>query len=219
MLKVALFAMLFALVWGPAAVGESSPRVARSLNCPTPKDDRVEPADFATTQCFPSPDGRKRVVIRSGRISIDDGVKTVSAGVIDYGRLIWNPASTGFVVQDNAGSGQTSYFSYVDLRQSSPRRIKALRWTAARLYARRFKCGGPAVYVHSWFGGWQDAEHVRLLVVQGVHSEGCIDPDAIGVVGNPVTGGIDQVLTEPEARAAWCAPGRRSEDAPCSSDP
>ncbi|SFI81987.1 hypothetical protein [Caulobacter sp. UNC279MFTsu5.1] len=223
MLKVACSVILLALACGPAVAGGPARHVVRPEGCAVPKGDQVQPAEFGATECFPSPDGRKLVVVRGGRISVDDGVRTTAAGVIDYGRLIWNPASTGFIVSDNAGSGQTSYLSYVDLRQSSPHRIKALRWTAAKQYVRRFKCGGPGVYVHSWFDSWQDADHARIFVIEGVHSEGCRYPEdgeiGIGVVGDPVTGRIDKILTETQARTAWCTPGRRDESALCNTAP
>ena len=223
MLKVALSTMLLTLACTPAVADERARHPIRPEGCAVPEGDRVEAGDLGKTQCYPSPDGHKLAVVRGGRVSVDDGVRTTSVGVIDYGHLIWNPASTGFVVADNGGSGQTSYFSYVDLGLSPPRRLKTLRWTAAKQYVQRFKCGGPGVYVHSWFDGWEDAHHVRLVVMEGVHSEGCVHPDveeiAIGVVGDPTTGRIDRILTQAEARTAWCAPARQPHSALCSAPP
>ena len=213
MLKVVIYTTILALGVAPLAAAAKAP--SRPMGCAISKDGRVEAADFGTMQCFPSPDGRKLVIVRGGRISIDDGAKTVSVGVMDNGRLVWNPASTGFAIADSGGSGQTNYFSYVDLHQSPPGRIKALRRTAVKAYARRFKCVGPGVHAHAWFDGWQDAHRVRLVVIEGVHSEGCVHPEIeeieIGVIGDPVTGRIDRVLTQAQVQQEWCTPAERRE--------
>ena len=215
MLKIVICAIVLTLAGAAPATAGAAKAPIHPEDCRAPKDGRVEAADLGTTQCFPSPDGRKLAIVRGGRITIDDGGKVVSVGVMDNGRLVWNPASTGFAVADSGGSGQTNYFSYVDLRPSPPRRIKALRLAAVKAYVRRFKCNGPGVYIHAWFDGWQDAKLVRLVVMEGVHSEGCVHPDVeeiqIGVIGDPVTGRIDQVLSEAEAQRTWCTAAQRRE--------
>ena len=188
--------------------------------CAATEAGRILPSDVQpAAQCVLSPDGRKRVVVISGHISVRNGAESWSAGIIDYGQVVWNPTSTGFVVADNAGSGQSSYFSYVDLEHRALGRIKALRWSAAKLYAKRSRCSGPNSYVFSWFVGWQDPRHVRLVVQEGVHSEGCRpdDPGAaeLGVIGDPVTGRIVRVLTQAEYQREWCSPAERAEYGVC----
>jgi hypothetical protein len=218
MLKVAIPTILLAFACG-ASLAAPVATPARPKGCLVPKDNRIEPPDFETPLCFPSPDGHKLAVVRQGRITVRQAGKSISAGVTDSGRLVWNPASNGFAVADSGGSGQSSYFSYVDLRQRMPSRIKRLRWAAAQEYVRRFGCTNPKTYVYSWFDGWEDADHVRLVVQIGVHSEACGGPDPndiqIGVIGDPTTGRIDRVFSEAEVKRAWCTAAQRREYGYC----
>lgn len=218
MLKVATITGALLLNGLAAAAGSASAPSAKSSTCRA-SEGWIEAPDTEIRQCVASPDDSRRVVVERGRITVEGAGSSRPAGAMDNGHIAWNPASTGFVVADSGGSGQTNYFSYVDVHRRTLHRDKRLRLAAARLYARTFKCGGSGVYVHSWFKGWQDDHHVRLVVQEGVHSEGCVhrDPEEIeiGVIGDPATGRIDRVLTQAEVRREWCTPAERREYGLC----
>jgi hypothetical protein len=223
MLKVAVSTTILAIACLAPLTASAASGPVRPKGCVVPRDNRIESPDFETPLCFPSPDGRKLAIVRQGRITVRQAERNISVGVTDNGRLVWNPASTGFAVADSGGSGQSSYFSYVDLRQRPPSRIKRLRWAAAQAFVRRFGCTNPKTYVYSWFDGWEDASHVRLVVQTGVHSEACDGPDPndiqIGVIGDPTTGRIDRVLSRAEVVRTWCTAAQRREYGYCYVSP
>lgn len=218
MLRVVNFAsaLLLASVAAPAGSASSTPAQASACQA---SEGRIEAPDIDIRQCVASPDGLKRVAAKHGELTVEERGRSRPAGVMDRGDIVWNPGSTGFVVADSGGSGQTNYFSYVDVRQRTLHRDKRLRLVAARRYVATFKCRGPDVYIHSWFKGWQDARRIRLVVQRGVHSEGCVhrDPEEIqiGVIGDPLTGRIDRVLTQAQVRQEWCTPAERREYGLC----
>lgn len=183
--------------------------------CLLSKDGRVEPPDVGAKQCIASPDRQKLTIVNRGQISVRYRGKTYPLGVMDYGRIIWSPDSDGFAIEDSGGSGESSYFSYVDVSAPRPERLKTLRLSAAKLYAQRFNCLSRRSYVYSWIDGWQDAKHIRLVVQEGVHSERCShsDPEEIeiGVVGEPRTGRITRVLTQRDVVREWCSAQQRRE--------
>lgn len=189
----------------PIALLAASPST-QGAACVTPAQNLIPPPDEGEVACFPSPDGRKQAQVRKGRLTVHVGERSWRVGRVDTGRLYWNPTSTGFAVADSGGSGETNYFSYVDLSPAAARRMKALRVNAVRAWAHHFHCASPRSYAHAWFEGWEHAGHVRLRVVEGVHSEGCAFPDpeeiSIRVIGDPITGRIDRVLTQAELGAA-----------------
>jgi hypothetical protein len=218
MLKVAMIVGALLLTGLAAPAGAAWPGPAQTPACQA-SEGRV---DIEGRQCVVSPDGLRRVVVDRGRITVEENGNARAAGVMDNGDIAWNVASTGFVVADSGGSGQTSFFSYVDVRQKVLHRDKRLRLAAVQRYAARFKCSGRKVQVHAWFSGWEDDRRVRLSVQEGVHSEGCVHSDTeaiqIGFIANVVTGRIEQVLTQAQFQK-WCAPDQRPEYGLCLVPP
>jgi hypothetical protein len=138
---------------------------------------------------------------------------------MDSGYLVWSPSSSGFAIADSGGSGESNYFSYVDVSGKSPLRTIKLRRTGIRVFKRIFRCAGRNAYAHAWFQGWDRPGLVRLVVQDGVHSEGCSPPHAdeieIGVLGDPLTGRIDRVLRQADIEREWCTPEGRREFGAC----
>lgn len=169
-----------------------------------------------TPRCFPSPDGRKVVVVRGGIITIHKGGEAFEVGATEQGRILWNPASDGFVVEDSQGSGETRIFSFVDLTRSRPMRIARFRETATRRYQSAFNCNGPSWFANTEMDGWTSAGKVRLVVQDGVHSIGCTPRgEMIGVIGDPRSGAISRVLSAQQVRHEWCTAAQRRQFGYC----
>lgn len=169
-----------------------------------------------TPQCFVSPDGHKVAIVRGGIITVRRGREAFRVGATEQGHILWNLASDGFVVADSEGSGQTETFSYIDLAPRRPLMIKRLRETATDRYQAAYSCRGPKWFANTFMDGWTPTGEVRLVVQDGVHSEGCMpDGEMIGVVGNPRTGAISRVLSADQVRSEWCSTAKRREFGYC----
>lgn len=184
-----------------------------------PSNNHVEYQDPMTTvgQCFRSPDGDFTVQVKNGRITVTTPHGIFPAGTMDGGRILWSPTSRGFAVADAEGSGETEVFHYVDMTSARPRVALSLRRTAVARFKLAYHCRGSRVYANTIIAGWTPDGLVRLVVQDGVHSEGCRhDEDGmIGVIGDPVTGRIWRQISAADIRRAWCTPAERADYGYC----
>jgi hypothetical protein len=137
-----------------------------------------------------SPDGRYRLLSktdRQGRVTLfAETVQQPGAGRREaIGRynppttVVWSPKSDAFILNDQRGSGQTSYLEIVRLDHGRFRRDFAARRNASSLFARLFKCHLPADGIITTGTGWWDARTVTVSVQAQLHSGGCpLDPFA-----------------------------------------
>jgi hypothetical protein len=196
----ALFAALALAASGPASACTARPGGV------LPWGDEPELA------CFRSPDGHKIATVRAGIVRVAVAGRIWWIGRVDGGRLVWRPDSSGFALGDADGSGQTLTFSYVDLSSPRPRLVTALRAAAVARFRTTYDCAGRNWYANSWIDGWERTGRIRLVIQDGVHSEGCrVRGEMIGVIGDPATGRIDRVLTPAQVRREWCTPRQRRD--------
>lgn len=181
--------------------------------------DAAQPADYNGLQCFPSPDGKKVVTVSSGIVRVLAGGKSTAAGKIDLGRILWRPDSAGFVIADQEGSGESQSVSYVDAMAKPPRASTRLRQTATERFRATFRCEGENWFANTIVDGWEPNGRLRLVVQEMAHSDGCNPAGSmIGVVGDPLTGRIDQVLSARQVRERWCSPSQRRAFGYCYDD-
>jgi len=184
-------------------------------------DHEVEPEDpsIAVDQCYPSPDARFIVKVRDGRITVISARGAFPAGTMDGGRILWSPTSRGFAVADSEGSGETEVFRYVDVMLPRPKVNLSLRRTAIARFKAVYGCHGAGAYANTITAGWTSRGYVRLVVQDGVHSEGCYrghgDTPMIGVIGNPVTGHILRQLSAADIGREWCTEAQRAQYGYC----
>lgn len=148
---------------------------------------------------LPAPDHRMRVsaqpdpsgngiVLRAGGLFIRRVGQPVT--------FLWNPWSTGFLLNDGEGSGQVSRLRYFVKQGRRWRESRALDRTATTLYKRTYDCrGGDASYVNVSGWDWVSSNRLRVIVQEGVHSAGCLQPHRdrnvlFEVIGDPTTGRI-----------------------------
>ncbi|MFL6858704.1 MAG: hypothetical protein ACJ8EB_12460 [Allosphingosinicella sp.] len=107
--------------------------------------------------------------------------------------FLWNPDGSGFVLNDGEGSGQTAQLRYFAYRRGGWRESRRMRSSAARLFLRRQHCR-PGAYVNVSGMTWTVAGELRAIVQEGVHSQGCRQPEsgnlALEVVGDPWSGRV-----------------------------
>ena len=185
--------------------------------CDTASGSTTSEGGFRATGCHAAPAGTPVVRVNpNGDIDLLTASGIYPAGAMDGGRILWAPDSRGFVVADHEGSGQTETFRYVDVSTGHPRPIIRLREAAVKRFAQAFRCR-DGFYANTVTDGWAADGKVRLVVQNGVHSEGCVfaDDNMIGVIGDPLTGAISRVLTGTEIRAEWCTPKQRADYGYC----
>ena len=108
--------------------------------------------------------------------------------------VLWNPRSTGFLINDGEGSGEVSRLRYFYLSGHGWRESRALDLAASSLYLRRYDCRKSSyTNVSGW--NWTRTGWLRAIVQEGVHSEGCIQPYndrnlLFEVIGDPISGHI-----------------------------
>lgn len=212
----------FALAALAAGWGVRAASVDRPACQPTGEDPAfVDHPDLNqnSPQCFISPDGHKVAVVRGGIITVRKSGEAFRVGATEQGRILWNSASDGFVVADSEGSGQTEVFSFVDLAPHRPLMVKRLRETATDRYRAAFSCRGSKWFANTIMSGWTPTGDVRLVVQDGVHSEGCMPHgEMIGVVGDPRTGAISRVLSANQVRGEWCGAAERRQFGYCYNE-
>ena len=137
-----------------------------------------------------SPDGRYRLVStsdREGRVTLfAEKARQRGAGRREeIGRyvppttVLWSPKSNAFILNDQRGSGQTSYLEIIRLNHGRFRRDFSARRNASSLFARLFKCRLPDGGIITTGTGWWDARTVVVSVQAQLHSGGCpLDPFA-----------------------------------------
>lgn len=137
-----------------------------------------------------SPDGRYRLVSKADR----NGWATLFAEKLhqlganrreEIGRydppttVVWSPKSDAFILNDQRGSGQSSYLEIIRLDRGRFRRDFSARHNASSLFARLFKCHLPDGGIITSGEGWWDARTVVVTVQAQLHSGGCpLDPFA-----------------------------------------
>lgn len=187
--------------------------------CPSealPADGWIEFADSEVLQCIAAPDGMKGVVVRRGEVRLISGGATYLVGAMDGGHIVWSLKSDGFAIADQMGSGQTEQFSYVDATVGAPHASRTLAEAGIARFKARLRCQGAAVYVDTFTDGWLARGQVRLVIQDGVHSEGCgTRGELIGVLGDPRTGRIERVLSHAEVLREWCTAAQRREYGYC----
>lgn len=148
---------------------------------------------------IPSPDGH--LTVRAASRDQDAIVLTVADGFVITGleqptTFLWNPNSSAFLLNDSEGSGQTSHLRYFYKDGPTWRESRALAVAANRLYRRRFDCrAGRKSYTNTSGWNWTRSGLLRIIVQEGVHSEGCLQPHhdrnvLFEVIGDPVTGQV-----------------------------
>ena len=158
--------------------------------------------------CFASPDGRERVIVTHNQARLESWPE-IDLGRVDGGHIVWRPDSSGFGIFNADGSGQSSFFRYVDLSGERPVTSTRLTQAIEAEYARRFNCSGEDWWVYQWSGeGWTDDGQIRILAQSSHHSTDCDQPyGLIRVTGDPVTGTISHVLSHAELSAERCLTG------------
>jgi hypothetical protein len=209
---ISLAACLFAF-WTTAG---ASPQ--RSDNCrfdqPAGSQDLF--ADNEDRECFRSPDRKALVEVRRGEIQLLRQRRSETVGKMDGGRIVWRPRSDGFVVEDQEGSGETARVRYVDISGARPRVTFALAQAGVRRFKAAFQCRGSKFYANTIIDGFDASGAVRLVVQEGIHSEGCQVPGGtIGVIGDPVTGRVEHVLSDTEIGQSWCTSAQRRQSGYC----
>ena len=198
--------------------------LAADVSGKTPDECRLrpgEPSDFVeygetdVLQCFRSPDGAFFVSAYNGDLQLVTASEAIPVGTVDGGHILWRPDGSGFSVIDNEGSGQTGNFRYVDVRALPPDVRIDLRESAVARFAAISGCVGGGWYANTWMEGWLPNGQARLVVQDGIHSEGCGTSRTIGVIGDPITGHSSRVLSDEELRREWCAPARHLEFGYC----
>ncbi|MCC6921280.1 MAG: hypothetical protein IT548_18960 [Alphaproteobacteria bacterium] len=159
---------------------------------------------------IPSPDGTLVANVVAGLVSVVRNGRSFAVASMGYGRILWRPDSQGFAIADNVDSGQTEIFSYVDTAAPVPVQSTRLGEAALQRFGELFHCRGDDWYANTFTDGWTPEGDVRLVTQGGLHSEGCNDmPAMLGVIGDPMTGRIREVLTADQVRAHWCTAAQR----------
>jgi hypothetical protein len=147
---------------------------------------------------IPSPNGQSLIETtpRGGGLTLRVTGGLVIRHLMQPATVLWNPRSKGFLINDGEGSGQISRLRYFYLSDRRWRESRALDRSASALYVRRYDCrGGKNSYTNVSGWNWTGNGALRVIVQEGVHSEGCIQPHddrnvLLEVIGNPVTGRI-----------------------------
>jgi hypothetical protein len=166
-----------------------------------PRRDRVRvPLSYDCSVSVPSPD--RRLLLQAIANKAQDYITLrATSGLLvrnleQPATILWNPRSTGFLINDGEGSGQVSRLRYFYLERGVWRESRALHRVASALYRRRYDCRrskNSYTNVSGW--NWTKNGLLRAVVQEGVHSEGCIQPHddwnvLLEIIGNPVTGRI-----------------------------
>lgn len=146
-----------------------------------------EPVTFfaGTPLDLSSPDRRYRLVsvpTEGGltqliAIRASDGGRQLVGSYEPPTAVLWSPSSEAFFVNDQRGSGQSSYLEVVRLEQGRFRRDVAARTNLNRLYNRLFECDLSDDFINTSGEKWSDASTLVVGVQANQHSDGCrLDP-------------------------------------------
>lgn len=134
-----------------------------------------------------SPNGRYRLVSKPSAdgltlliaIRTSDGEQQVVGSYVPPAAVLWAPSSDGFFVNDQDGSGQSSYLDVVRLEQGRIRRDVSARNNLNRFYNRLFECDLSDEFINTSGKSWWDASTIVVEVQASHHSGGCpLDPFA-----------------------------------------
>ena len=153
---------------------------------------------------LPSPDGRYRLLstpaadglIHLIAVRTSDGWRQVLGAYDPPTAVLWSPSSESFFVNDQRGSGQSSYLEVVRLEEGRFHRLTAARSNLNRLYNHLFECGLSDEFINTTGETWLDASTVVVEVQANLHSRGCaLDPFAANqllLLVNAETGEVRQ---------------------------
>ena len=136
---------------------------------------------------LPSPDGRYRLVTAPSpdgltqliAIRTSDGRRQLVGAYEPPTAVLWSPSSDGFFVNDQRGSGQSSYLEVVRMVEDRFRRDVTARGNLVRLYNRLFECALAEESINTAGDSWPDASTIIVEVQASHHSGGCpLDPYA-----------------------------------------
>lgn len=157
---------------------------------------------------LPSPDGRYRLVSEAdesglvrlvaisgqGKAAIRDVIGTYEAPA----SVLWSPRSNAFILNDQRGSGQTSYLEIVRLSEGRFHRDITARRNLSHLYNSLFGCELPEEAIVTSGQAWLNADHIVVEVQATLHSGGCpLDPFATNTLTLIVDARTGEVLNRP----------------------
>lgn len=154
---------------------------------------------------LPSPDGRYRLVseldgsglVRLVAVSEQNGsiAREVVGTYEPPASVLWSPRSDAFFLNDQRGSGQTSYLEIVRLRDGRFHREATARRNLSRLFNRLFECELPESAIRTSGESWLDADRLIVEVQATLHSGGCpLDPFATNRLVLVVDAGTGEIL-------------------------
>ena len=188
MALIAVLACCAACGNAPAGISGDEAQPAPSLAAPATDDSA--PVTFFDNRPLNlrSPDGRYRLVTAP---SADGLTQLIAIPAFNGGQqqvvgtyepptaVLWSPASDRFFVNDQRGSGQSSYLEVVRLEQGRFLRDTTARRNLSRLYNRLFECDLSEESINTTGDGWLDASTIIVEVQASHHSRGCpLDPFA-----------------------------------------
>jgi len=139
----------------------------------------------------PSADGLTQLIA----IRTSNGRRQVIGSYNPPTAVLWSPSSESFFVNDQRGSGQSSYLEVVRLEQGRFRRDVAARRNLNRLYNRLFECSLSADFINTTGDSWMDASTLIVEVQASHHSGGCpLDPFAANQLVLLVNASTGEVL-------------------------
>lgn len=158
---------------------------------------------------LPSPDRRYRLTSSSPAsgptqliaIRTSDGGRQVIGTYDPPAAVQWSPSSESFFVNDQRGSGQSSYLEVVRLEEGRFRRDISARSNLSRLYNRLFECDLSDDSINTSGESWLNSTTIVVAVQASHHSSGCpLDPLATNQLLVMVNARSGEVLHQPAVR-------------------
>jgi hypothetical protein len=136
---------------------------------------------------LPSPNGRYRLVSAPSTSGLIQLVAITQANGAAQRQVVgryepptsvlWSPSSNAFFINDQRGSGQSSYLEVVRLERGRFHRDLTAQRNLARLYNRLFECALDEDFINTEGESWLDATRIVVRVQASHHSGGCpLDP-------------------------------------------
>jgi hypothetical protein len=158
---------------------------------------------------LPSPDRRYRLISTTSAdgltqviaIRSSDGRRQVVGSYDPPTAVLWSPSSQSFFINDQRGSGQSSYLEVVRLEQGRFRRDVGARSKLNRLYNRLFECRLSEDSINTTGSNWIDASTLVVEVQASHHGGSCpLDPFAINQLVVVVDANTGEVLNRRAVR-------------------
>ena len=208
-MSVAILAACAACGGAPADVSKEATQPRPTLSASATGG--VDPVTFFDDRPLdlPSPDRRYRLVSGPSEdglaqliaIRTSDGRRQVVGSYEPPTAVLWSPSSEAFFVNDQRGSGQSSYLEVVRLEQGRFRRDFTARSNLNRLYNRLFECDLSDDFINTSGDNWMDASTLIVEVQASHHSRGCpLDPLATNQLVLLVNATTGEVLHQRPAR-------------------